>query len=69
MTKEGTGAGGFMKPKEVAEFLGVSKAWVDALVQRKELPCVRLGPRTRRIPRKAVLEYFARLLRAKGDGG
>jgi excisionase family DNA binding protein len=64
-----TGAGGFMRPKEVAEFLGVSRAWVDALVDRKELPCVRLGPRTRRIPRQAVEEYAERLLRARGDGG
>lgn len=47
---------GFAKIGEAAEFLGVSRAMVYALMERGELVYAKFG-RSRRIPRRALVRY------------
>lgn len=49
---------GLMRIGEVLDFLGVSRAFLYAEMARGALPWVKLG-RSRRVPRRAVLEYAA----------
>ena len=63
---------GLLKIPEVARFLGLSRASVYQLMERGELPWVKLG-RARRIPRRAVTQLAACGLRggwrhAEGQG-
>ena len=57
---------GLMRVPEAALFLGLSRASVYQLMERGELPWVKLG-RARRIPRRAVVGLAAR--RLTGGGG
>ena len=52
---------GLDKVKEAAVFLGVSVAYMYRLMERGELPFVKLG-RSRRIPHRVVVELAARHL-------
>ena len=45
---------------ETAVFLGVGRDRVRALVTAGELPAVKLGPRSTRIPVSALREWLAR---------
>ena len=53
---------GLMRVQEAARFLGLSRASVYQLMDRGELPWVKLG-RARRIPRRAVVDLAAKSLR------
>ena len=53
---------GLMTVREAAGFLRLSRSTVYVLMDRGELPFVKLG-RSRRIPRRAVIELAARELR------
>ena len=44
--------------KEAASLLKVSKATVQRLVLRGVIPAIRLGPRTVRFSRQALLKHF-----------
>jgi len=52
---------GLLTTKEAAEFLGISVAGLYAIMARGELPFVKLG-RSRRVPRRALIELAARNL-------
>ena len=54
-------SGGLMTVSEVARFLGLSRASIYLLMERGELPWVKLG-RARRVPRRAVVELASRNL-------
>ncbi len=53
---------GLMKVAAAAAFLSLSRATLYTLMDRGELPFVKLG-RSRRIPKRAVVELAARELR------
>ena len=55
-----------MRIPEVARFLALSRASVYQLMDRGELPWVKLG-RARRIPRRAVVDLAARRLIGEGS--
>ena len=55
-------ADGLMTVSEAAAFLSLSRATLYTLMDRGELPFVKLG-RSRRIPRRAVIQLAARALR------
>jgi excisionase family DNA binding protein len=55
-------AHGFMTVEQVCEFLAVSRARVNALIDDRDLPVVKRGPRTRLIPRRAVVELAEKWL-------
>jgi excisionase family DNA binding protein len=57
---------GLVTVKEAGQFLGLSVASVYNLMGRGELPYVKLG-RSRRIPRRALVELAARYLVGRGD--
>jgi excisionase family DNA binding protein len=57
---------GLVTVKQAAGFLGISVASVYALMSRQSLPYVKLG-RSRRIPRRALVELAARNLVGRGD--
>ena len=59
-------ADGLMTVREAAEFLSLSRATLYTLMDRGELPFMKLG-RSRRIPRRAVIQLAARALRG-GEG-
>jgi excisionase family DNA binding protein len=59
-------AEGLVPVSEAAEFLGVSRSLLYALMDRGELPFVKIG-RCRRIPRRALLAFAAERLRG-GEG-
>lgn len=50
---------GFVRPKDVAEFMAVSRCHVYRLMDAGKLPWVQIGD-ARRIPTKAVVEYINR---------
>ena len=50
---------GLVSVREAAGFLGLGKSTVYELMDRGQLPFVRLG-RARRVPRKALREFAAR---------
>jgi excisionase family DNA binding protein len=54
--------GGLLPVSEAAEFLGVSRSMVYALMEDGQLPYVKIG-RARRIPRRALLAFAAERLR------
>ena len=56
---------GLMSPHEAARFLSVSRGTVYNMLAANELPSLALG-RSRRIPRRAVIDLAARLLRGGG---
>ena len=58
---------GLMRVQAAAQFLGLSRASVYQLMDRGELPWVKLG-RARRVPRRAVVDLAARLIQG-GNGG
>ncbi len=68
MTSEPTHlvADGLMTVQEAAGFLRLSRSTVYTLMDQGELPFVKLG-RSRRIPRRAVIQLAARALRG-GEG-
>ena len=53
---------GLLKVAEAAAFLSLSRATLYTLMDRGELPFVKIG-RSRRIPKRAVVELAARGLR------
>jgi excisionase family DNA binding protein len=57
---------GLMTTREVAAFLRLSPAAVYNLMSRDELPFVKIG-RSRRVPRRAVVELAAKNLVSRGD--
>jgi excisionase family DNA binding protein len=59
-------AEGLVTVKEAGQFLRLSVASVYGLMARGELPFVKLG-RSRRIPRRALVELAARNLVGRGD--
>jgi len=59
-------AGGLDKVQEVARFLKLSVASVYKLMDKGDLPYVKIG-RSRRIPHRAVVELAARNLVGRGD--
>ena len=59
---------GLMRVAEAAEFLRVSRSSVYQLMEGGELPWVNLG-RARRVPRRAVVDLAARLVRSVDGSG
>jgi excisionase family DNA binding protein len=59
-------ADGLLKIKDAAAFLGISVAGAYVLMGRGELPFVKIG-RSRRIPRRALIELAARNLVGRRD--
>jgi excisionase family DNA binding protein len=57
---------GLLTVKQAAAFLGISVAGTYAWMDRGQLPYVKLG-RSRRIPRRALVELAARHLVSRGD--
>jgi excisionase family DNA binding protein len=57
---------GLVTVKQAAEFLAISVSGVYALMDRRELPFTKLG-RSRRIPRRALVELAARNLVGGAD--
>jgi excisionase family DNA binding protein len=57
---------GMQTVKEAAAFLGVSVATLYGLMARGDLPFVKLG-RSRRIPRRALVDLAAKNLIGRGD--
>jgi excisionase family DNA binding protein len=55
--------GGFCSIIEAAKFLGISRASVYVLLDKGELASARFG-RSRRIPRKGLIEYAERSLQS-----
>ena len=55
-------ADGLLTVREAAAFLRISRSSLYVLMDRGELPFAKLG-RSRRIPRRAVIELAARELR------
>jgi excisionase family DNA binding protein len=53
---------GLNRIDEAAEFLGLSRSQIYALMEAQELVYVKIG-RSRRIPRRALIEFAARCLR------
>ena len=49
---------GLMTVRKAAEFLGLSRSTVYALMESGELPFAKIG-KARRIPRRAVAEFAA----------
>ena len=58
-------ADGLMTVREAAVFLRLSRSTVYTLMDQGELPYVKLG-RSRRIPKRALIELAARGLRGGG---
>ena len=52
--------------KETADLLGVSAATVSKLVKTGQLPAIRLGKRTVRIPRAALEQWLVDAALRKG---
>ena len=59
-------SGGLMTVRETAEFLSVGRSFVYQEMARGVLAWVKLG-RSRRVPRRAVLEYVATRLATTTD--
>lgn len=59
---------GLMTVAEAGRFLSLSRASIYNLMDRGELPFAKLG-RSRRIPRRAVVELAARSLKGRLDLG
>jgi excisionase family DNA binding protein len=59
---------GFVTVPEAAKFLSVSRAKMYATMDQGELPFCKFG-KSRRIPRKALLEYAERCLQGAGATG
>ncbi len=59
-------ADGLMTVSEAAAFLSLSRATLYTLMDHRELPFVKIG-RSRRIPKRALVELAARALRG-GEG-
>jgi excisionase family DNA binding protein len=53
--------GGLERVREAARFLGISLSQTYVLMDRGELPYVKFG-KSRRIPRKALIEFAKRNL-------
>ena len=53
-----------LRPKEVANFLAIGLATVYEMIQTEDLPSVRVGSKTLRIPR----DDFVKMLRQKARG-
>ena len=53
---------GLLTVREAAEFLSISRSKLYEMMDNGELPFVKLG-RSRRVPRRAVVELAARELR------
>jgi excisionase family DNA binding protein len=60
-------AEGLMTVREAASLCRVSRAFLYAAMDRGELPYCKLG-RARRIPRRGLLEFMGRGLRAAENG-
>ena len=54
-------ADGLVTIPEAADFLRISRAMLYKLMDRGELPYVKIG-RSRRVPRRAVVEFAAEAL-------
>lgn len=48
-----------LKTKEVAEYLKISDQQVRRLVDKKELPCIRISPRVLRFRKEDVEEFIS----------
>jgi excisionase family DNA binding protein len=59
-------ADGLKTVREAASFLGISVAGTYQLMARGDLPFVKIG-RSRRIPRRALVELAAKNLVGRGD--
>lgn len=59
-------ADGLLKPKDAAEFCGVSLRHLHNLIDRGEVPVVRLG-RARRVPKHGLVRYLAANLNGDPD--
>ena len=56
--KEELVADGMLSVDEAMEFLSVSRSHLYELMDRREIPWAKIG-RSRRIPRKALIEFVA----------
>ena len=61
-------ADGLLTVREAAAFLGISRSSLYVLMDRGELPFAKIG-RSRRVPRRAVIELAARELRGGVKAG
>jgi excisionase family DNA binding protein len=59
---------GFMTIAEAGDYLALSRARINQLIDRGDLPVMVLGERTRRVPRRAVVELGERLLTTSAGG-
>jgi excisionase family DNA binding protein len=66
--REALAADGFDRIAEAQAFLGLSRASIYALMDKGELPYARFG-RSRRIPRRALVEFAARSIVPQAAGG
>lgn len=48
-----------LKTKEVAEYLKISDQQVRRLVDKKELPCIRISPRVLRFRKEDIEEFVS----------
>ncbi|HEX5269795.1 MAG TPA: helix-turn-helix domain-containing protein [Gemmataceae bacterium] len=53
---------GFMTVADACEYLALSRARINSLIKKGELPVVVYGERTRVVPRKSVVEFARRKL-------
>lgn len=58
-----------LRPAEAARWLQVSRTKVYDLINRGELPALRLGRRCTRIPREALTDWVAREAGRPAGGG
>jgi excisionase family DNA binding protein len=58
---------GLLKVPDACKFLSVSRSRLYLWIEQGELPSVRLG-RSRRIPKRALMEFTARHLERRQDG-
>jgi excisionase family DNA binding protein len=56
------GDDGLMRVAEVCDFLRMCRSTVEGLLRRGELPVARLGPRSLRVPKRAVVDYANSLM-------
>ena len=55
-----------LRPTEAAEILGLGRAQVYAMCSRGELPCVKVGRRSVRLPADRLRAYVEELSRDQG---